>query len=216
MIMALDLATIRREAETPVAATPATVDQAADDFAAAFHDDPILDWFMRDDARREAARRRFFRVLMRESIMLDGVIERPRSGGAAAAWIPSEKLGPLPLMRELRALPMLLGATGLSRFSRLLALREAMDKHHPTDEPHDYLYFLGVTPAAQGAGVGTRLLQAHTRHLDHEGRAAWLETATPRNVPLYQRHGFEIEVEFRPGGNGPLIFGMRRRPQPLA
>ena len=211
--MPLDLEAIRRDAENPVAATPLTVDAAADDFAAAFHDDPLFTWFMRDDHKRDAARRRFFRVLMRESILRDGVIERPRSGGAAAAWIPSENLGPQPLWLEIRALPMLLGATGLGRFSRLLALREAMEKHHPMHEPHDYLYFLGVRPDVQGAGVGSRLLKAHTQRLDAEGRVAWLETATPRNVPLYQRHGFVVETEYSPGEDGPLTWGMRRAPQ---
>eukprot|EP01042_Synura_sphagnicola_P018406 gene18406-23271_t len=35
---------------------------------------------------------------------------------------------------------MLLNATGLARFSRLSVLRSAMDKHHPLDRPHDYLW----------------------------------------------------------------------------
>lgn len=212
--MALDLAAIRRAAETPVLADLSTVAAAADDLSAAFVDDPILSWFMREDEGRHAARRRFFQVLMRESALADGEIERPATGGGAAVWLPSEKAGAQPLLRELRALPMLLNATGMARFSRLAALRDVMDKHHPTDRPHDYLWFLGVHPAAQGAGVGSRLLQARTQRLDRLGRAAWLETATPRNVPLYQRFGFTTLTEYRPAADGPLIWGMWRDPQP--
>ena len=209
----MDLAAIRLAAETPVLADRATVAAAADDLAAAFVDDPILGWFMRDDARRTAARQRFFRVLTKDSALIDGEIERPATGGAAAIWVKSENLGPMPLARELRALPMLLNATGLARFGRLTKLREAMDANHPMDRPHDYLWFLGVHPDAQGAGVGSRLIASRTRRLDAAQRPGFLETATPRNVPLYQRHGFEVVREYRPGDEGPLIWGMWRDPR---
>jgi len=204
---------IRRGAETPVAATLATLDAAASDLAAAFVEDPLFNWFMRDDAKRNLARLRFFKVLLREAAFPDGVIERPEPGGAAAVWIPSETLGPQPLQREVRALPMLLHAAGLGRFSRLIKLRDAMDKHHPMQRPHDYLWFLGVNPSLQGAGVGSRLLASKTARLDAAGRHGFLETATPRNVPLYQRHGFEIMAEYKPADDAPLVWAMWRDPR---
>ncbi|MFY0014736.1 GNAT family N-acetyltransferase, partial [Acinetobacter baumannii] len=75
-----------------------------------------------------------------------------------------------------------------------------------------YLWFLGVHPTMQGAGVGSRLLAAKTARLDAAGRAAFLEPATPRNVPLYARHGFETIAEYRPAPGGPLIWAMWRSP----
>lgn len=208
-----DLDAIRRSAQAPVAATLATVDAAAEDLAAAFVEDPIFHWFMREGDGRAAARRRFFRVILREAALQDGTVERPEAGGAAAVWIPSENLGPQPIHRELRALPMLLNAAGLGRFGRLIKLRDAMDKHHPMERAHDYLWFLGVHPDAQGAGVGSRLLASKTARLDAAGRPAFLETATPRNVPLYARHGFETMGEYRPAPDGPLIWAMWRDPK---
>jgi ribosomal protein S18 acetylase RimI-like enzyme len=208
----MNLDAIRRDAETPVAATSQTIDSTAADLAAAFVEDPLFDWFMRADAARTPARSRFFRVILREAAFPDGVIERPAAGGAAAVWIPSEALGPQPIHREIRALPMLLNAAGLGRFGRLLQLREAMDKHHPMDRPHDYLWFLGVHPDAQGAGIGSRLLASKTARLDAAGRGGFLETATPRNVPLYSRHGFNTISEYRPAPNAPLIWAMWREP----
>lgn len=62
-----DLDAIRRSAQAPVAATLATVDAAAEDLAAAFVEDPIFHWFMREGDGRAAARRRFFRVILREA-----------------------------------------------------------------------------------------------------------------------------------------------------
>ncbi len=208
----VDLDAIRRGAEAPVPATLETIDSAAGDLAAAFAPDPLFNWFMRTDARRTAARGRFFRVILRDAAFLDGVIERPAAGGAAAVWIPSERLGPQPIHREVRALPMLLNAAGLRRFDRLLKLREAMDKNHPMDRPHDYLWFLGVRPDVQGAGVGSRLLASKTARLDAAGRAGFLETATARNVALYNRHGFNTIADYRPAPDAPLIWGMWREP----
>lgn len=203
----------RRDAESPTPATKATVKDAAHDLAAAFVDDPLFDWFMRRGLGRDMARRRFFRVILKEAALPDGVIERPASGGAAAVWIPSENLGAQPMHRELRALPMLLGATGLGRFNRLLQLRTAMDAHHKMDRPHDYLWFLGVRPDLQGAGIGSRLLASKAARLDQQQRPAFLETATPRNVPLYARHGFETVSEYRPAPDAPLIWAMWREPR---
>ena len=100
-----------------------------------------------------------------------GRIERPASGGAAAIWMPFEWLGPTPLAQELRALPTLLFTTGLARFGRLAAMRDDMDKHHPLDRRHAYLWFLGVTPAAQGHGVGSRLLKHRHRPPGRRGPA---------------------------------------------
>jgi ribosomal protein S18 acetylase RimI-like enzyme len=186
---------------------------AADDLCAAFVHDPIFNWFMREGSGREAARLRFFRVILREAAFPDGQIERPAGGGGAAVWIPSEALGGQPLHRELRALPMLLNCTGLGRFNRLLKLREVMDAKHPMDRPHDYLWFLGVHPSRQGSGLGSKLLKARTERLDAAGRPGFLETATPRNLALYQRHGFEIVADYKPAPDGPLIWAMWREPR---
>ena len=209
----MDIELMRRGAEAPEVATSANADAVARDLTAAFANDPIFAWFSRTDARRDEARLAFFRHLLKEMVLDVGETLRPSTGGAAAIWMPSETLGPNPLHKELVALPMLLRLTGWSRFVRLLQLREAMDRRHPMDRPHDYLWFLGVTPEAQGHGVGSRLIKAKTDRLDAARRAAFLETATTRNVALYRRHGFEVVAEYRPSPTGPLNWAMWRNPQ---
>ncbi len=107
-----DIEAMRRGAETPVEAGEADLDAVADDLAAAFTDDAMFDWFLRTDARRAAARQRFFRYLVRRVAFGVGRIERPAVGGAAAIWMPFEFVGPMPLLQELRLVPMLPNATG--------------------------------------------------------------------------------------------------------
>lgn len=71
---------------------------------------------------------------------------------------------------------------------------EEVGKLHP-QTPHYYLEYLGVEPAWQGQGLGSRLLEELTRRADARGVGCYLETATRRNVPLYQRFGFEVREE---------------------
>lgn len=201
---------MRRDAEAPVRADAASLEGVSRDLAAAFVDDPLFHWFSRTDARRDDARLRFFRHLMTALILPTGETLRPASGGAAAVWMGSETLGPNSLIQELQALPMLLGLTGWARFPRMLRLREVMDKAHPLDRPHAYLWFLGVTPAAQGHGIGSRLLKAKLDQLDAAGTPAFLETSTERNVALYRRHGFDVISDYRPAPDAPLTWAMWR------
>jgi ribosomal protein S18 acetylase RimI-like enzyme len=205
----MDAEAVRRAAETPVQATAADVDEVARTLSDAFAVDPHMDWFMREGARREAARLAFFRQLVGEG-MLSGRIDRPAGGGAAAIWMPFEWLGPAPLSAEMKLLPTMLRATGWSRFGRLLAIRADLDKHHPMQRRHAYLWFLGVAPAAQGRGVGSALLRAANARLDAEGLPAYLETGTTRNVALYRRHGYEVISEHRARADAPLMWSMWR------
>lgn len=70
-------------------------------------------------------------------------------------------------------------------------LRAAMAQHHPS-APHWYLWMIGVDPRFQGKGMGSALLKHMLQRIDREGADAYLESSDPRNVPLYQRHGFEV------------------------
>jgi ribosomal protein S18 acetylase RimI-like enzyme len=211
--MMLDIAQLPREAESPVEAGAADLPGVIGDLDAAFADDVMFDWFLRDDHRRDTGRRGFFNALIRHVAFGTARIERPASGGAAAVWMPPEATGPISLLKEVRVAPAILGATGLARVPRILALQSAIDAHHPKNRPYAYLWFLGVRPEAQGMGVGSRLLRVATRRLDASGLPAYLETQTRRNVALYRRHGFEVTAEFHPRADSPPMWGMWREPQ---
>jgi len=208
----MDVDAVRQAAETPVQATAADLPEVAQTLSDAFAVDPHLDWFMRPDARRAAARHEFFRMLIGGEGFPKGRIDRPAGGGAAAVWMPFEWLGPTPILAELRGLPAMLRATGLARFGRLAAIRTDMDKHHPMDRRHAYLWFLGVAPAAQGRGVGSALLRAANARLDAEGLPAYLETGTTRNVALYERHGYRVISEHKARADAPTMWSMWREP----
>jgi ribosomal protein S18 acetylase RimI-like enzyme len=204
---------IRRAAETPVQAAQGDLDACAADLSSAFSDYVMFTWFMRADGKRDAARTKLFKVLLRDMVFGAGRIDRPATGGAAAVWMPSDKLGPNPLWKELRAVPTIIGASGLARFGRLVAMREALDNNHPMDQPHVYLFLLGVHQRLQGLGIGSRLLAAGLAKVDAQGLPCFLETSSEASMALYRRHGFEVTGEYFVRPDSPPTWTMWREPQ---
>ncbi|MGH9960925.1 MAG: GNAT family N-acetyltransferase, partial [Pyrinomonadaceae bacterium] len=47
---------------------------------------------------------------------------------------------------------------------------------------------------------------------DHDQKLAYLESTNPRNIPLYERHGFELLGTIQVG-TSPRLFPMLRKPR---
>ncbi len=62
-------------------------------------------------------------------------------------------------------------------------------------EPHAHLGPIGVSPEAQGQGVGTALMSRYVEHLKQERVAGYLETDRPENVQFYKKFGFVVQRE---------------------
>jgi GNAT superfamily N-acetyltransferase len=92
-----------------------------------------------------------------------------------------------------------------------LAIFEQMARYHPS-EPHWYLPLMGVDPFHQGKGYGSALLQHALVPCDRDRALAYLESTNPRNIPLYERHGFERLGTIQMGTSPPLV-PMLRRPR---
>ncbi len=209
----MDIATVRRQAEAPVPASADDLPEVVQTLSDAFAVDPHFDWFLRTGPKRDPARLAMFRRLIGGDGFKYGRIDRPAGGGAAAVWMPFDWVTkPDEPGADLQAAPVMLAATGLRRIARLLAIRADMDRHHPTDRPHAYLWFLGVAPALQGHGLGSRLLTAANARLDAQGLPAYLETGTTRNVALYRRHGYAVISEHRARKDAPTMWSMWREP----
>jgi ribosomal protein S18 acetylase RimI-like enzyme len=112
---------------------------------------------------------------------------------AAALWLPPG------LAPDGDAIAAVVGEFApMERLEVLAEVGELIDRFHPK-EPHWYLPMIGVDPSRQGQGYGSALLKAALRRCDAEGLPAYLESSSPRNIPLYERHGFEVIGEIRPG-----------------
>ncbi|WP_275185048.1 N-acetyltransferase [Bradyrhizobium sp. CSA112] len=122
---------------------------------------------------------------------------------AAALWLPP---GVEPDEAEMNAImeeslrPEIAGDIG--------AIMKGMAEHHP-HEPHWYLPLIAADPKWIGQGLGSLLMKHALRRCDEEGIAAYLESSNPRNISLYERHGFKITGRIQ-SGSSPVVTPMLR------
>jgi ribosomal protein S18 acetylase RimI-like enzyme len=170
--------------------------------ATAFAADPVLRWLMPTPERDV----RMFRVLAAHLHAAPGCADVALERGdvvGAALWDPPGHH--VPLGQALVGFPRLLAAMRWSGFRRGAMLESAFTRARPAEHLW-YLAQLGaVTP---GRGVGSALLEHRLASID---RAAYLESSNQRNVPLYQRFGFEVINEISLPDDGPTLWTMLRR-----
>lgn len=85
------------------------------------------------------------------------------------------------------------------------------DSYHP-EEPHWYLPLLGVDPLHHGKGLGSALMKHALAVCDQDNKFVYLESSNPKNIPLYERHGFEVLGTIQVSASPP-IFPMLRKPR---
>ncbi|HEY1710334.1 MAG TPA: GNAT family N-acetyltransferase [Rhizomicrobium sp.] len=103
---------------------------------------------------------------------------------AVAMWLPP---GVEPDYERVSTLDM----PGTEESAAISAEVQGQMAHYHPKEPHWYLWMIGVDPRCQGKGYGSALLKHMLERCDREHAVAYLESSSPKNVPLYERHGFE-------------------------
>jgi len=189
-------------------ATAGDVGTLATTLARAFDDDPLTMWLFPDEVRRRRRLPRFFRSLLRTALPL-GEVYSAGEGRCAAIWNPPGTF-PLGWASDARVGAVTAGLVG-PRIVRCAAGLLYFAKHHPK-EPHWYLQMLGTEPAQQGHGLGSAIIAPVLERCDHEGERVYLESSKKRNIPFYERHGFEVTAEIQIP-RGPVVWAMWRDPR---
>ena len=169
----------------------------------AFSTDPMARWTFPDPATYLKVWPDMVRAFGSRSFAL-GAAHLAADGAAAAMWLPPDVH---PDMERLTALVDQHAPS--SQRADLEQLFGQMEAQHPS-EPCWYLPLIGVDPGCQGRGYGSALLRHALEQCDRDGTPAYLESSNPRNIPLYQRHGFEIIGRIQ-AGTSPAVVPMRRR-----
>ncbi|MBE1525935.1 GNAT superfamily N-acetyltransferase [Sphingopyxis sp. OAS728] len=174
--------------------------------AQAFQTDPALSWILPDPVHRQRALRSLFHVLAPADLRV-GVALRSAGDEAASLWRAPGRAhsGTLEFLRTVIPLVATFGAA----LPRGLKVQASIDAHRPKGH-FWYLHYVGVRPEHQGKGHGGRIIRAQTAVADAKELPCWLETATPENVPLYERLGFVTQAEWDLPAGGPHFWGMMR------
>lgn len=111
--------------------------------------------------------------------------------GALLFLLPHKKK---PLLKGIvNDLRLIFEAIGLSRVLKVLKKEAAVKKFHP--RKYLYLWYLGVLPQFQGAGIGSSLLRELICLSSALKLPVYLETSTEQNLPFYKRFNFSIYKE---------------------
>ena len=185
------------------------IEALSDVLQAAFWDDPVMSWIVPDEAHRSRRIAKLFRVVLEAHyISMRTVWTTPDQVGGAL-WAPPGhwKLSQWEIFRAGPGLALMLGLRAMPAMRFL----DRVDRQHPR-EPHWYLGVLGTSPAHQGEGVGSTLMQPVLERCDRDGLPAYLESSKDTNIPFYARHGFEVTGEIT-AKNGPTLWPMWREPR---
>jgi GNAT superfamily N-acetyltransferase len=150
----------------------------------AFSDDPVARWFLPDAHRYLTYWPRVLKAFG-GAAFANGTADSIDDCGGVALWLPpgaeldEETLGAL----AAEAVPA-------SDQEEVFDFMGQLDNFHPT-EPHWFLPFIGVDVTKQGRGYGSALLRHALERCDRDQLPAYLDATSPRNKPLYERHGFE-------------------------
>lgn len=171
----------------------------------AFAHDPLARWALPDAVNYLAAMPQFIDAFGGNGLA-HGTTHLANGGSGAAMWLPP---GLQP--NEERMIGIMQQYVAGQTLEELLAVFEGMGKYHP-DDPHWYLPLIGVDPAYQCLGIGAAMLRHALQRCDADRALAYLESSNPRNIQLYERHGFEALGVIQVGGS-PQVVPMLRRPR---
>ncbi|HVV38643.1 MAG TPA: GNAT family N-acetyltransferase [Acidimicrobiales bacterium] len=191
-------------------ATMADIDRLSTALASAFDDDPVFEFLFPQKNRAKTYKAFFGRELAKHYLPHDEAWTTSDRNGAAL-WAPPGRWrqSNLDTIKSLPSFIRILGASLPRAFRALLEVENA----HPPGE-HYYLAVLGTEQAAQGKGVGTSVLAPVLEKCDEQGIGAYLESSKEKNIPFYNRHGFEVMRELPLlGGKGPSVWLMWRDPR---
>lgn len=78
---------------------------------------------------------------------------------------------------------------GYTNIPKVLKRESTIKKNYPKDAAFIYLWFIGVNKEKQGQGSGTKMLNEIIRI---NSSNIYLETSNTKNLPWYQKNGFQI------------------------
>lgn len=183
--------------------TPQHVDEAARLLGQAFGSDP--GWLVLFEGLDDNERLRRMTAVFAASLAACLGTGRPlevRDGNRtiAAATIYPPGAYPLPLPAQVTIFARCIWHAGLFRpktwaiTKRSLDMMGEMSQEHPRQN-HYYWEYIGVLPDYQGQGIGSHICRTLVQRADQDQVGSYLETTNPRNVPLYERLGFQTVRE---------------------
>lgn len=186
-------------------ATPAEAEDCLTVLTLAFCNDPAIRWMFPQPAQY-AQGLPLFAQAFGGAAFQQGTAFYTEGFGAVALWLP-----PTAQPDEAALMTLIQQGVEASQQPALTSILEQLGGHHP-QEPHWHLAIIGTDPICQGQGCGSALLIHTLAICDQRQELVYLEATNPRNVALYEKHGFAVLGTIQ-AGNSPTLYPMLRQPQ---
>lgn len=187
--------------------------RAVDAVTRAFLDDPMWSCVLPNREDRGTLLRPMWDALVGFARIYGNALSTPRGEGAACWIAPNKTRTTLwKMVRTGFALPRSMKPLPKDARQRFFAMMHFIDAGHRElmQEPHWYLWVLGVAPEAQRRGIGRALLGPVLGRADADRVPCYLETQTVGNVSFYEKSGFEVVAERKePVASLPVWFMVR-------
>ena len=166
----------------------------------AFSSDPFQRYLMPDPKIYLENSTIWFSNAVSQSISIEALLGTEDYSGVAV-WFPPEHAVQFEALEETyKDFPISIRKNIFKYFGEF-------EKNKPKDTW--YLEYLGVDPMKHSLGLGSLILNNSLSKIDALRQSAYLESSNPRNMSLYERHGFETVNKFQ-FGDGPPIHTMFR------
>ena len=172
----------------------------------AFSADPFMRWILPEGQSYLDKYRELIEIYCCEKSLQNSTAFMVESFAGTAIWLPPGVFGDEQKISDWISENVL--PEKLETFEEVL---DEMGKYHPKDNRSWYLAVLAVDPAFQRRGLGSIMMKHVNRILDERGFRGFLETSNPKNISLYQRHGYETMGEIKVG-DCPVVTPMIRKP----
>lgn len=198
----------------PILLAESQLKQACAVMGRAFFNDPFVKYLAPDDARRQRLAPEFLGIVVKYCFMHGEVWTFP-SVDAVACWLTPGKTSPTlfgVFQSGMLTMPLKFGWSGFQRFNEAVSYLDNLHKQF-ANQPHWYLWGLGVEPSQQGKGLGRSVLQLVFSKADETGQFCYLETQNESNLSFYQKLGFEVATHGVVPKSSLQVWTMVRKPR---
>ncbi len=175
--------------------TKADIPPAVQCLKDAFRDDPLWTVVFKDDPDKDKSLSGFFTCPLLYGMKFGTAYATSRDIEGVAAWVPG-RYADMTMWRMLRCGALAYGAKmGRSTVRNLSIVSNKLGsdrKRLMKNKPYTYLTIIGVSPEAQGKGLGTKLMNTLTQECTKKGHYVYLETEKEENLPFYEKYGFTV------------------------
>lgn len=153
-----------------------------------FNDNKSVNYLIKQDAKRVARIKNLMGYAFDICLRFGEVFITEDRKGCALILMPDKKKTTLhTIMLDLK---LAVSGIGLANLFKAMKREASIKKQQPKGLLY-YIWFIGVDTKEQGNGIGSSLLNEILDRGIHAGRTICLETSTLKNLPWYEKHGFE-------------------------